>query len=58
MKSKTRQLIARIIVGLLVFFMILSIVAPYIFAAEKFVSYSNEYLHMSFKIPSSAKNDM
>ncbi|MGN8913819.1 hypothetical protein [Anaerofustis butyriciformans] len=58
MKSKTRQLIARIIVGLLVFFMILSIVAPYIFAAEKFVSYSNEDLHMSFKIPSSAKNDM
>lgn len=58
MKSKTRQLIARIIVGLLVFFMILSIVTPYILGAEKFVSYSNEDLHMSFKIPSSAKSDM
>lgn len=58
MKSKTKQLIARIIVGLIVFFMIVSIITPYIFAAEKFVSYSNEDLHMSFEIPSSAKSDM
>lgn len=58
MRPKTRQLVAKIIVGVLVLLMILSAVTPYIFGAENFVSYSNEDLHMKFDIPSSAKSDM
>ncbi|WP_290776363.1 hypothetical protein [Anaerofustis sp.] len=58
MKSKTKQLIARIIVGFLVVLMVLGAVSPYIFGAEKYKKYTNEDLHISMKIPSSAKKDM
>ena len=58
MKPKTRQLIARIIVVILAMLMVLGAVSPYIWGAEKYKTYTNEKLHVSMKLPSSAKKDM
>lgn len=58
MKPKTRQLIARIIVVVLAVLMVLGAVSPYIWGAEKYKTYTNEKLHVSMKLPSSAKKNM
>lgn len=58
MNRKTKQLLARIIVFILSALLILSAIMPYVFGAEKYVTYSNKKLHMKFKIPASAKSGM
>lgn len=53
MKNKTKELIARIIVILLVLFMVLGMLSPFVFGAT--TTYKNKNLHMSMNMPSSVK---